>query len=495
MLSRVKGIARVLEQAFRQSQSIPVCRAIFNSVPRITPKPFLSAFTASRCFASNLPSHKVLEMPNLSPTMSKGTITKWYKKEGDSFSAGDVLCDIETDKATVGFEMVDSGVLAKIIVLTGTKDVPLGAPVAVVVEEAKDVAAFKDFVPPQKAAAAKKPEPKKEAPKPAAPKPVAPKPAEPKPAPKAEPVKAEPKVEKLPPQGKYAASPAAKKIAADHNIDLGKVKATGKGGRVTKGDVLEYIAGGARAEVPKPAAPAKPTIPGMPTFEDVTISEAQNINASRVAEAKKFVPHFYVSVECEVDKLLQIRDFLNKYSKSKVSINDILIKAAALTCTRVKNVNSSWMNTFIRQYKHVDMTVAIQTPKGLFHPSVLRANLKGLEAIATETKALKEKGKQGQIKPEECVGGTFTISNPGMHGVIQLIEVVNTPQACALGVGKVQKKVILDEAKAATDKPWKISNRMIVTLSCDHRVVDGGVASEWTKEFKKLVENPMLMLL
>eukprot|EP01022_Parablepharisma_sp_SALTPOND_P020669 TRINITY_DN382_c0_g1_i1.p1 TRINITY_DN382_c0_g1~~TRINITY_DN382_c0_g1_i1.p1 ORF type:complete len:514 (+),score=85.59 TRINITY_DN382_c0_g1_i1:2579-4120(+) len=494
MLSRVKGIARVLGQAFRQAQSAPIYRSILTaSRVSVLSRPTFTPFTLFRGFASDLPSHKVLDMPNLSPTMTKGTITKWYKKEGESFSAGDVLCDVETDKATVGFEMVDSGVLAKILVPGGTKDVPLGAPVAVVVDEEKDVPAFKDFKAPERATA-KKPEPPKEPEKKEAPKP------EPKPEPKEVKPEAKPepkpkKEEKLPPQDQYPASPAARKIAADNNIDLGKIKATGKGGRVTKGDVLEYLAGGARAEKPKVIKEAGPAIPGMPAFQDINLSDPQNAIAARVAEAKKTVPHFYVSIECEVDKLLEVRDFLNKYSKSKVSINDILVKAAAITCTKVKDSNSAWMNTFIRQYKDVDVSVAVQTPQGLFYPSVARANLKGLEKIAAETKVLKEKGKAGQLKADECVGGTFTVSNPGMHGIVQLIEAVNAPQACTLGVGKVEKKVELDSKKETTDKPWKIVNRMTVTLSCDHRVVDGAVASEWTKEFKKVIENPLLMML
>jgi len=444
----------------------------------------------SRGFAS-LPSHKVLAMPNLSPTMTKGTITKWYKKEGDSFSAGDVICDVETDKATVGFEMVDVGFLAKIIVPTGTKDVALGMPVAVIVDDAKDVAAFKDYTPaPQQAkkeapkkAEIKKPEPVKEAPKAETKKETCKLKEEAKPVTKKE--------EKLPSQEQYRASPAARKIAADHNIDLGKIRGSGKHGLVSKGDVLEYLAGGARAEEPIKGAP--PTIPGMPTYEDARISEAKAAMAQRFTDAKKTVPHFYVSIDCEVDNLLKMREFLNKYSKSKISINDLLIKIAAITCTKVKDANASWIQTAIRKYKDVDMTVSIQTPKGLVTPTVQRANLKGLQAIATETKNLKNKAKTEGIIGNDNLGGTFTISNAGMLGISQLIEIVNAPQACALGVGRIERKFEVGDEKSK--KQWKIVNKMTVTLSCDHRVVDGAVASEWTKEFKKIVENPNLMLL
>ena len=503
MLSRLRFLGRTVA-AVAQRQGLMATRKLWSQT-RPLPSgrmPSLGLLSSCRMFTA-LPSHKVLQMPNLSPTMTKGTITKWYKQEGDAFIAGDVLCDVETDKATVGFEMVDAGVLAKIIMPTGSKDVPLGAPVAVVVDEAKDVSAFKDF----QVGAAPKPVPK------SVPTPDAPS----APAPKAE--KAGPEK----PAGRVSISPAARKLAAQHNIDLNSLKGTGPDGRILKEDVEAHVA--SLKAAPSPAAPAptptpapapapapaptpaatpaptpakpkgKPGILGLPDFEDQELSNYKRVTAERLTMAKQTVPHFYVSVECEVDNLLKLREELNKSAKSKISINDILVKAAAVACMRVPASNSAWMGNFIRQYKDVDMCVAVQTPNGLIAPIVPRANLKGFEEIARETKVLIEKAKNNKLRPEEFIGGTFTISNAGMFGISQLISIVNPPQACILGVSQVEKKLLVDETKLNTDKPWRIASKLMGTLSCDHRVVDGAVAAEWTKEFKKLVESPHLMML
>ena len=485
MLSRLRYVGRALAMArtkLAMSMPLTLSRSIMTSAPKQTR--FSSVFGARRMFSA-YPTHKVLAMPNLSPTMSKGTITKWYKKEGDTFGPGDVLCDVETDKATVGFEMVDAGVLAKILAPAGTKDIPLGAPVAVIVDEEKHVPAFKDFKAEEKGKAAevKKPEVKEKA---------------------HEETKAEAK--KDVPEGRVSISPAAKRLAAEKNINLAEVKGTGPNGRVLKEDVEAFMTKKKEPEA-KPAAPAAPAaaappkpkapvqIPGMPEFTDIELTNYKRVTAERLTEAKQTVPHFYVSIECEVDSMLKLREELNKQSKSKISINDMLIKACAIACMKVPASNSAWMGGFIRQYKDVDMCVAVQTPVGLIAPIVPRANLKGFEQIAKETKAMIEKAKNNKLRPEEFIGGTFTISNAGMFGISQLISIVNPPQACILGVSQVEKKFVVDESKAATEKPWRISSKLTVSLSCDHRVVDGGVASEWTKEFKRLVENPSLMLL
>jgi pyruvate dehydrogenase E2 component (dihydrolipoamide acetyltransferase) len=487
MLSRILQVARIASSfALRSKSAIGISTAPLRAfMTRKTNVAF--GFVPLRNFSA-YPTHKVLAMPNLSPTMTKGTITKWYKKEGDSFIAGDVLCDVETDKATVGFEMVDVGVLAKIICPTGSKDVPLGAPVCVVVDSASDVPAFADFkagAPAPKAAAGKAPEKKEE----------------PKEIPK----------EKAASGDKVSISPVAKRLAADNKVDLGMVKGTGPHGRILKEDVQAYIENAKKGEQAKPAEakPAEPkpaakpaaapkpvaTIPGLPEFIDLELSNYKRVAAERLTEAKQTIPHFYVSIECECDNLLKLREELNKTSKSKISINDLLIKAASLACRKVPDANAAWMGTFIRRYKDVDMCVAVQTPNGLIAPIVPRSNLKGVEQIALDTKALIDKAKVGKLKPEEFIGGTFTISNAGMFGISQLISIVNPPQACILGVSQVEKKFVVDETKINTDKPWRIVSKLMGTLSCDHRVVDGAVASEWTKEFKKLVENPHLMLL
>eukprot|EP00826_Nyctotherus_ovalis_P035444 TRINITY_DN3046_c0_g1_i14.p1 TRINITY_DN3046_c0_g1~~TRINITY_DN3046_c0_g1_i14.p1 ORF type:complete len:490 (-),score=166.35 TRINITY_DN3046_c0_g1_i14:143-1612(-) len=447
-------------------------------------KPLLMA----RMFSS-YPEHKVLNLPNLSPTMTKGNITKWYKKEGDSVSVGDVICDVETDKATVGYEMVDDGVIAKILVSEGAKDVPLGTPVAVMVTEAKDVAAFKDFKP-------EGAEPK------AAPKKEAPKREERKRERRGE--REEAPKESSRGEGRAHISPQAKRLAAEHNIDLSEVTGTGPNGRVLKEDVVEYMerAKDKPKEKPQEAAKGEPkkakapvNIPGMPEFIDIELTNYKRVTAERLTEAKQTVPHFYVSVECEVDKLLTLRSQLNKISSNKITINDMLIKACALACLKVPVTNSAWMGDFVRRYKDVDMSVAVQTPNGLITPIVPRANLKGFEQIAKITKDLIVKAKDGTLKPEEFIGGTFTISNAGMYGISQLIPIVNPPQACILGVSGVEKKLVVDESKLSSPAPWRIASRLTVSLSCDHRVVDGAGGAEWTQEFKKLIENPALMML
>lgn len=492
MLSRLRFVGRAIMQGGMRNKALTsfVPRSFLTAQSKYTP--FSNRFGMCRMFSA-YPSHKVLAMPNLSPTMTKGTITKWYKNEGDTYIPGDVLCDVETDKATVGFEMVDGGVLAKIIMPTGSKDVPLGAPVCVVVDEAKDVPAFKDFVAgaaPAKAPVAEKKQPEKKEAKVAAPEP-------------AKPVHS----------GKIVVSPAAKKLASDHNIDLAGVVGTGPKGRILKEDVLAAIEKAKTTPVAAPVAAPEPTpapvcesapkrkpkpqveIPGMPEYTDVELTNYKRVAAERLTEAKQTIPHFYVSIECEVDNLLKLREELNKVSKSKISINDMLVKACAQACIKVPDANSAWMGSFIRKYKDVDMCVAVQTPVGLIAPIIPRVNHKGFETIAKETKVIIEKAKDGKLKPEEFIGGTFTISNAGMFGINQLISIVNPPQACILGVSQVEKVFVVDEAKIKTDKPWRIASRLMVSLSCDHRVVDGAVASEWTKEFKKLVENPMLMML
>lgn len=483
MLSRLRHVGKVIScanigRSFNLIQ--PMLRTFFVAQPKIA-HVYLGAM--SRPFSS-YPEHKVLNLPNLSPTMTKGNITKWYKKEGDSFSVGDVICDVETDKATVGFEMVDDGVLAKIFTPEGSKDVPLGTPVAVVVTDAKDVAAFKDFTPEAKEA------------KPA---------AAPKPSPETKEAKAEPEAPK---EGsketksvKIAVSPAAKKLAADNNVDLANVTGTGPNGRILKEDVIEYMSK-KPAEAPKETPKAAPTaakkppqIPGMPDFVDIELTNYKRVTAERLTEAKQTVPHFYVSVECKVDKLLMLREQLNKVATSKITINDMLIKACALACLKVPVTNSSWMGAFIRRYKDVDMSVAVQTPNGLITPIVPRVNHKGFEEIASMTKALIAKAKDGTLKPEEFIGGTFTISNAGMYGISQLIPIVNPPQACILGVSGVEKKIVIDENMLKRYKVYRAASKLTVTLSCDHRVVDGAGGAEWTREFKKLVENPALMML
>jgi len=487
MLSRLLHVGKAVAIASRArgSNFIPCSTRSFLTV-KSNPSQFPKTLGMVRAFSS-YPEHKVLDLPNLSPTMSAGNITKWYKKEGDSVIVGDVICDVETDKATVGYEMIEDGVIAKIFVPEGAKDVPLGAPVAILVTNAKDVAAFKDYKP---EAGAAKPAPKKQVSKEEAP----------------EPKKEESKArgERKKSEGRVRISPMAKKLAAENNIDLGDVTGTGPGGRILEEDVLALVQKSKSKPKEEPRAEVKPApkkgkapveIPGMPEYTDIELTNYKRVTAERLTEAKQTIPHFYVSVECEVDKLLTLRSQLNKIASTKITINDMLIKACALACIKIPVTNSSWMGDFIRRYKDVDMSVAVQTPNGLITPIVPRVNLKGFEQIAKITKELVVKAKDGTLKPEEFIGGTFTISNAGMYGISQLIPIVNPPQACILGVSAVEKKMVADESKTGAPLPWRIASKMTVTLSCDHRVVDGAGGAEWTQEFKKLIENPALMML
>ncbi|XP_064213492.1 dihydrolipoyllysine-residue acetyltransferase component of pyruvate dehydrogenase complex, mitochondrial isoform X2 [Tribolium castaneum] len=408
--------------------------------------------------------------------MELGTIVSWDKKEGDRLNEGDLLAEIETDKATMGFETPEEGYLAKILVPAGTKDVPIGKLVCIIVENEADVAAFKDFKDDGAAAAP---------PKPAA----TPAPEAPAAAPTPPPVPASP----VPPPAasdRVYVSPMAKRLAEQRNIRL-QGKGTGLFGSVTSAD-LEGMAAGAPAAAPPP--PGSDNVPSGAPYVDIPVSGMRSTIAKRLVQSKQNVPHYYLTIECNVDKLLKLRSRFNKkFEKEgvKLSVNDFIIKAVALACKKVPEANSAWMDSVIRQYSSVDVSVAVSTDRGLITPIVFGADGKGVLDINKIVKSLAAKARDGKLQPQEYQGGTISVSNLGMFGVDQFCAIINPPQSCILAVGTTAKRLVPDES----EKGFKESQFISVTLSSDHRVVDGAVGAQWLKWLRQFLEDPESMIL
>lgn len=433
---------------------------------------------------SSYPPHMKIALPALSPTMTMGTVQRWEKKVGEKLSEGDLLAEIETDKATIGFEVQEEGYLAKILVSEGTRDVPLGTPLCIIVEKESDIGAFKDYVETGVVDVSTPP------PAPT-PTPVT------APAPSATPaVAASPAA---PRKGRVFASPLAKKLAAEKGIDLAQVSGSGPDGRITRKDIESFVppkVAPAAAAAPSPAAARAAPTPAAPvgTFTDIPISNIRKVIAQRLMQSKQTIPHYYLSVDVNMDQVLELRKELNEEVKAqniKLSVNDFIIKASALACLKVPECNSSWMDTVIRQNHVVDVSVAVSTASGLITPIVFNAHIKGLAAISSDVAALAAKAREGKLQPHEFQGGTFTISNLGMFGIKNFSAIINPPQACILAVGGSEKRLM----PADNEKGFDVSSMMSVTLSCDHRVVDGAVGAQWLAEFRKLLEKPITMLL
>lgn len=449
-----------------------------------------SAPAAPQVPGSSYPPHMKVLLPALSPTMTMGTVQRWEKKVGEKLSEGDLLAEIETDKATIGFEVQEEGYLAKIMISEGTRDVPLGTPLCIIVEKESDISAFADYV---ETGVAASPPP---APTPVAtPPPAAP--AAPIPAPAAAP--AAPAAAR---KGRVFASPLAKKLAAEKGVDITQVTGTGPDGRVTKKDIDSFVppklapAAAAAPSAPTPSPPAAPAYAAVPTgtFTDVPISNIRKVIAQRLMQSKQTIPHYYLSIDVNMDQVLELRKELNAEVKAeniKLSVNDFIIKASALACLKVPEANSSWMDTVIRQNHVVDVSVAVSTPVGLITPIVFNAHIKGLANISKDVSALAAKARDGKLQPHEFQGGTFTISNLGMYGIKHFSAIINPPQACILAVGGSEKRLL----PADNEKGFDVANMMSVTLSCDHRVVDGAVGAQWLAEFRKFLEKPFTMLL
>ena len=443
-----------------------------------------------------------ITMPALSPTMESGTLAKWLVKEGDEISSGDVIAEIETDKATMEVEAVDEGTIGKILVESGTADVAVNAPIAVLLEEGEDASVLEGF----SADGA--------APAPAADAAPAKEEAAPAAAPEAN-VAAGP-APTAADGNRIFSSPLARRLAKLNDLDLAKISGTGPRGRIVKRDVDAALEAGtakagapAAAEAPKAAAAPAPAAaaPAGPSDEQVLKNFAEGSYelvphdgmrktiAKRLTEAKQTIPHFYVSVDCELDALLALRGQLNASAPRKddkpaykLSVNDMVIKALALALRDVPDANVSWTSDNMVKHKHVDVGVAVSIEGGLITPIIRKAEEKALSTISNEMKDMGKRAKERKLKPEEYQGGTTAVSNMGMMGVKSFSAVVNPPHSTILAVGAGEKRPVI------VDDEIKIATVMTVTLSTDHRTVDGALGAELLKAFKGYIENPMSML-
>ncbi len=430
-------------------------------------------------------------MPALSPTMTEGNLARWLKKEGDAVKPGDVIAEIETDKATMEVEAVEEGKLGKILVAEGSQGVKVNDVIAVLLEEGESAGDIK-------AAAAP-------APKPAA----APEPA------KAETPKAAPTAASAPaaaPAPKAAApssgarqfaSPLARRLAQQHGLDLSRVVGSGPHGRIVKSDIEKAAAGGGAKAAPAPAAakglPTAPGVPGTPAFGEpefdlVAHTSMRKTIARRLQESKQFVPHFYLTIDCEIDRLLKAREEINNAAPKegkgafKLSVNDFVIKASAVALKQVPAANASWSDDGVKMYKSADISVAVAIPGGLITPIIRNAEDKKMSDISNEMKGLAARAKDGKLKPEDYTGGSFSVSNLGMFGIKDFAAIINPPQGCILSVGAGEQRAVVKNGQLA------IATIMSCTLSVDHRVVDGAIGAEFMAAFKKLIENPLSML-
>ena len=438
-----------------------------------------------------------LKMPALSPTMEEGTLAKWLVKEGDTVSSGDILAEIETDKATMEFEAVDEGTIAKILVPEGSDGVKVGTPIAVLTGEGEDASAAeaKATAPAKeegKAAPAPEDEGAKDDKKKPAPAPPAKGGGE---TPAAPPKPAQAPTESpSPAKGEGAerikASPLARRLAEAQGIDLATLKGSGPGGRIVRADLGE-AAGGAKAAAQPAAAKAAPVEPGDIPHEVVKLSNMRKTIARRLTESKQQLPHIYLTVDIQLDALLKLRSELNaglEARKIKLSVNDLLIKALAAALIEVPECNVSFAGDNLIKYSRADISVAVSIPGGLITPIIVDANGKSVSAISTEMKDLAGRAKEGKLQPHEYQGGTASISNMGMYGIKAFDAVINPPQAMIMAIGAGEKRpyVINDSLQIATV--------MSATGSFDHRAIDGADGARFMQAFKRLVEAPLGML-
>ena len=446
-------------------------------------------------------------MPALSPTMEKGNLAKWLKKEGDKVKSGDVIAEIETDKATMEVEAVDEGTIAKIIVPEGTQDVPVNDVIAVLAGDGEDVKAAGASAGGAKPAAASAPA-KAEAPAPkpaAAPAPVA-APA-PKPAAAPAPVATASPAAQANGHGRIFSSPLARRLAKEAGIELGRVTGTGPHGRVIARDVEEAKSGkGLKAPAAAPAgAPA--LAPSMSDKQILALFEPGSYDivphdgmrrtiAQRLTASVQNVPHFYLTIDCDIGKLLTAREEINaaapkdkeKKPLYKISVNDFVIKAMAVALQKIPNCNVSWSEGGMIKHHHSDVGVAVAMPGGLITPIIRKAETKTLSTISNEMKDFAARARARKLKPEEYQGGTTAVSNLGMYGINHFTAVINPPHATILAVGTSEERPVVRNSKI------EIAHMMSVTLSCDHRAIDGALGAELIGAFKSLIENPVMMM-
>lgn len=407
-------------------------------------------------------------MPALSPTMKEGNLAKWVKKEGDKIKAGEVIAEIETDKATMEVEAVDEGVLGKILVAEGTENVAVNTCIALILEDGEDKKVLEGYVAKAVAAA-----------------PV-----------KKEEVKIEVKavVANVPAASNYQAttakaSPLAKRIAKEEGVSISGIAGSGPHGRIIKDDVLDLVkSGGAKSGVVRR---------NPQEFYAVKNNNIRKVIAKRLLESKQNVPHFYLSCELNISKLSELRAALNEVAPHdengnpfyKISVNDLIIKACAMALHKVPEANSAWSDEAVLIYNNVDISMAVAIDGGLITPIIKNADQKSIQAISKEAKQLAKKAREGKLQPEEFQGGSFSISNLGMFGIDNFAAIVNPPQSCILAVARAVEKPIVEHGQI------KIASMMNVTLSSDHRSVDGAVGAEFLKALRRFIEHPILMII
>lgn len=415
-------------------------------------------------------------LPALSPTMTEGTLAKWLKKEGEEVHSGDIVAEVETDKATMEIETIEDGKLGRILIAEGTEGVPINTPIALILEEGEDDSALDTILTSEADA-------------------LSPKAADvsnvelPKSNSAAEELITAPDAVKS--GARIFASPLAKKMARQAGLDLAQISGSGPNGRIVKADIESTLLREKERASPTQATSATvPEVPPSVAPTSVANSNMRKVIANRLTESKQTIPHFYLSIDCIIDNLLEVRSDLNSRSTIyKLSINDFVIRASALALRKVPAANASWTDEATILHSQVDISVAVAVKGGLITPIIFNAGGKGLSEISNEMVELAQRSRDGRLKPEEYQGGSFSISNLGMHGVKEFSAVINPPQSGILAVGAAEQRPIVENGALA------IATVMSCTLSCDHRVIDGAIGAEWLAAFKGLIEDPLTMLL
>lgn len=443
--------------------------------------------------------------------MESGQISKWNKGAGDKFSPGDIFCEIQTDKATVDFEAQDEGIVAKVLAEAGPMEVKCGDPIMIVVQDEDDVAAFQNYVAGATPAASAGAAPPSPEPVSSTPQPVVVSPPS---------SSSSSSLDTSSPSiggGKTVASPLAFKLAKELGKDISAIKGTGPAGRIIADDVREYIPLSAAAAaapptviatsetifVAPPPAAAAAVLSAVPTigvgFTDYPLMPSALEAAARLTQSKRNIPHYYLTIDLKLEPLLKLRHSLNesltknsKDNKQQISLNDLLLKAVACAMKTVPEANASWMDTFVRVYDNVDINVVVA---GSYTPLIRNVNQKGLVQIGAEFTSLAEKASEQKLTVDECAVGTFTVVNLGSYGIKSAAPIIREPQACMLALGVAENRIIPKEKPTDDGEIYQQSVMMTVTLSCDHRVVDGAVGAQWLSAFKSHVENPNTLLL
>lgn len=421
----------------------------------------------------------LIRMPALSPTMTEGTLARWLKNEGDGIEPGDVIAEIETDKATMEIEAVDEGTLGKILVADGTEGVAVNSVIAVMVGEGEDPQSVEAATAELGDTPSPEPHPSRQpgAVKPAPPSEAAPQAPTPSAAVIPEPIAP---ASPTPPADRVSASPLARRMAAQAGLDLASIRGSGPHGRIVKADIDRVLQmGGAPAAGEAEAAP-----------ERIELTNVRKVIATRLLEAKQTIPHFYLETDAEAGALLDLRRRINAdlEREQRVTVNDLVVKATAMALRRVPEVNSAWGGDHIVRHRAVHVAVAVAVDDGLFTPVVRNTDRKGIREIAGEIRSLVQKTRAGKLMPEEYQGGTFSVSNLGMYGIDAFAAVINPPEGGILAVGAAAERPV------ARDGAVMAAPVMTLTLSGDHRVIDGAVGARWLAELRQLIEHPALML-